>query len=101
MCKNILLVVSEPFISKLIILTACLFFKDAAATTAATPTSKGKRSKRDKGGKKDDDEKEKDRASPEATPATAQEQMAAMRESGNMISLVPTVGCLLCLLLSC
>ncbi|BFZ07108.1 hypothetical protein BsWGS_10147 [Bradybaena similaris] len=63
--------------------------QDAAATTAATP-SKGKRSKREKGGKKDDDEKEKDRASPEATPATAQEQMAAMRESGNMISLVPT-----------
>ncbi|CAL1536946.1 unnamed protein product [Lymnaea stagnalis] len=57
---------------------------------AATP-SKGKRGKKEKGCKKDEDEK--DGTSPEATPTTAQEQMAAMRESGNMMNLLPpTVG---------
>lgn len=53
---------------------------------AATP-NKGKKGKREKGGKED----EKDGVSPDATPTTAQEQMAAMRESGNMMSLPPTV----------
>ncbi|XP_059160536.1 eukaryotic translation initiation factor 5-like [Physella acuta] len=52
---------------------------------AATP-NKGKKGKREKGGKED----EKDGVSPDATPTTAQEQMAAMRESGNMMSLPPT-----------
>uniref|UniRef100_A0A0B7B9X6 Eukaryotic translation initiation factor 5 n=1 Tax=Arion vulgaris TaxID=1028688 RepID=A0A0B7B9X6_9EUPU len=63
---------------------------DQDAAAAAPTPGKGKKSKREKGGKKDDDEKEKDRASPENTPTTAQEQMAAMRESGHMMNLPPS-----------
>jgi len=55
---------------------------------AVTP-SKGKKGKKEKGGKKDEDGTDKDRASPESTPtpSTAQEQMAAMRESGKCMNL--------------
>lgn len=76
-------------------------FKDTAiAAAAAAPTpGKGKKSKREKGGKKEDDEK--DRTSPETTPIAGQEQMAAMRESGLMMSLPPSVCLVTCFKFKC
>jgi len=59
--------------------------------TAVTP-SKEKKGKKEKSTKKDKDGTEKDRASPETTPTTAQEQMAAMRESGKTIALPSADG---------
>ncbi|GFR68496.1 eukaryotic translation initiation factor, partial [Elysia marginata] len=52
---------------------------------AATP-SKGKKGKKEKGGKKEDDEKD-GATSPEVQVTSAQEQMAAMRESGKLLDL--------------
>ena len=59
-----------------------LFFKDP---NAATP-SKGKKGKKEKGGKKEDEEKD-GATSPEVKVTSAQEQMAAMRESGKLLDL--------------
>jgi len=56
-----------------------------------TPSKGKKEGKKGKSGKKDDKGVEKDRTSPENTPTTAQEQMAAMRESGKCMDL-PTAG---------
>ncbi|XP_005093775.1 eukaryotic translation initiation factor 5 [Aplysia californica] len=58
---------------------------------AMTP-SKGKKGKKEKGAKKEEENSEKDRASPESTPSTAQEQMAAMRESGKCLNLPSADG---------
>ncbi|KAK3792334.1 hypothetical protein RRG08_046643 [Elysia crispata] len=52
---------------------------------AATP-SKGKKGKKEKGGKKEDEEKD-GATSPEVKVTSAQEQMAAMRESGKLLDL--------------
>ncbi|GFO35249.1 eukaryotic translation initiation factor 5 [Plakobranchus ocellatus] len=52
---------------------------------AVTP-SKGKKGKKEKGAKKEDEEKD-GATSPEVQVTSAQEQMAAMRESGNMMDL--------------
>merc|ERR1719391_558767 len=53
---------------------------------AVTP-SKEKKGKKEKGGKKDKDGGDKDRASPENTPMSNQEQMALMRETGKTMQL--------------
>ncbi|XP_055879053.1 eukaryotic translation initiation factor 5-like [Biomphalaria glabrata] len=58
---------------------------DQDPNAAATPV-KGKKGKKERGSKKD----EEDGASPDATPSTAQEQIAAIRESGKSMNLPPT-----------
>uniref|UniRef100_A0A0B7BCW0 Eukaryotic translation initiation factor 5 n=1 Tax=Arion vulgaris TaxID=1028688 RepID=A0A0B7BCW0_9EUPU len=60
--------------------------QDPAAVTAIL--NKGKRSKKEKG--KKEDEKEKDHTSSESTPTSGQDKMAVLRESGNMMTLLPS-----------